>query len=139
MATHSKHHIEGFKDRVVLLYHVISSDSARKIIDTGRIMRGSQGLIGGGIYFAETPAIANHNAIHRGALIEAFVYLGMSLVVRRTRRHMRFTYLKRKYDCDSVRAESVVSQPEYAVYHWAQVCIRKIKIGSDVKYHSGKD
>lgn len=101
-------------------------------------MRGSQGLIGGGIYFAETPAIADHKAIHKGALIEAFVYVGKSLVVKEAKKDMKCTKLKSIYDCDSVRAESVVSQPEYAVYNWAQVCIRKIKIGSVVKYHSGE-
>lgn len=52
---------------------------------------------------------------------------------------MRYTDLHSVYQCDSVRVESVVSQAEYAVYNWAQVCIRKITIGKDVQYHSGKD
>ena len=41
---------------------------------------------------------------------------------------MRCTDLMSIYHCDSVRAEGVVSQPEYAVYNWAQVCIWKITI-----------
>lgn len=132
------HHYEGFPGRVVRMYHVTSPDSARAIISSGRILRGSEGLLGPAIYFADTLESANHKSNSDGAVVDAFVYLGTSLVVMRARYHMTYTAVKNVYNCDSVKAEDVVSKPEYAVYNWAQVCIRQITINGAVAYNSGK-
>ena len=57
-----KHEVEGYKNRTIRLYHVTSPDSAKAIVNSYKMLRGSTGLFGGGIYFAETEAIASHKA-----------------------------------------------------------------------------
>lgn len=128
---------EGFPGRVVRMYHGTSPDCAQAIISNGRILRGSKGMLGPAIYFADTVEVAEHKSERNGALIDAFVYLGVSLIVRRARYHMTYTAVKTVYHCDSVKAEDVVSRPEYAVYNWAQVCIREIQVNGRVEYTSG--
>ena len=130
---------EGFPGRVVRMYHGTSPDSARAIISNGRILRGPKGMLGPAIYFADTADSAVHKSEHRGAVVDAFVYLGVSLIVRRARYHMTYTAVKTVYHCDSVKAEDVVSRPEYAVYNWAQVCVREIQVNGLVEYTSGRD
>jgi len=96
-------------------------------------------MLGPAIYFADTADSAVHKSEHQGAVVDAFVYLGVSLIVCRARYHMTYTAVKTVYHCDSVKAEDVVSRPEYAVYNWAQVCIREIQVNGLVEYTSGRD
>jgi hypothetical protein len=42
------------------------------------MLRGSQGLCGGGIYFAESPSETNAKAHHKGVVLVATVRLGRS-------------------------------------------------------------
>ena len=55
----SRYEVEGCKDRVNILYHLTSADAAKAITNTGRkMLPGKGGMFGGGIYFAESVAIA---------------------------------------------------------------------------------
>lgn len=58
------------------LYHQTSPDSARAILNSGEMKRGSSGLAGGGIYFATSPAHTDHKALAKGVILECEVRLG---------------------------------------------------------------
>lgn len=64
------------------LFH---ADHAEKMIQKGKILRGSDGLFGGGIYFAESEDIASRKARNHRAMMDAFVALGRTLVSRKSR------------------------------------------------------
>lgn len=51
------------------LYHVTSVDAARAIKASGRMLRGSSGLAGGGIYFADSPQDAHRKAHRTGVCV----------------------------------------------------------------------
>lgn len=59
-----------------VLYHQTSKDSAKAILDSNKMLRGSSGLAGGGIYFATTPEHTNHKALAKGVILECEVVLG---------------------------------------------------------------
>jgi hypothetical protein len=58
------------------LYHQTSDDIADIIINDQKMLRGSDGLAGGGIYFAETPLDTDHKTLHPGTILECDVKLG---------------------------------------------------------------
>ena len=63
------------------LYHQTSKENADAILKEQRMLPGSSGLAGGGIYFAETAAHTDHKAINRGVGLEADVRLGRTKTV----------------------------------------------------------
>ena len=132
----SKYEVEGYKDRIVLLYHVTSAEAAKAIVNLGKMLRGSSGMFGGGIYFASTRDTASHKAHYTGATIEADVLLGYSLVCRQAMYNMTHRVLCKTYGCNSVKGDGCVSNPEYVVYNWAQVSLRTVTIGYEVYYES---
>lgn len=129
---------EGWEDRTISLFHVTSSEAAQSIVDSGKMLRGKTGLFGGGIYFAETVEIANKKAHFTGATIKAEVFLGFSLICRKSDYDMNFNKLIKHYGCNSVKGMGCVSWPEYVVYNWSQVSIQKVLIGDKV-YFKTKD
>ena len=62
--------------RVVELYHQTSRDVADTIVREQKMIRGSGGLAGGGIYFAESPSETMNKAHNHGAILKATVLLG---------------------------------------------------------------
>lgn len=129
---------EGEHGRVVRLFHATSPGDAEKIIAGGKILRGSEGSFGDGLYFAETEIIAKQKAPHNGAIVDAFVALGRSLICRDPRLGMDYDALTCGHRCESVKGLEGISPPEYVVYNWAQVCIREIRIGDASKWISGE-
>lgn len=89
---------------MALLYHVTSVDSAKSIVNLGKMLRGSSGMFGGGIYFALTED--SHKAHYQGAIIAADVVLGFSLVCRQVMSTMNYTVLRKEYGCDSVKRDA---------------------------------
>lgn len=115
--------IKGYPGRAKFLYHATSIEAALAITSSGRMYRGSSGMFGGGIYFARTKKVANHKSRANGAIIEAYVTIGVSLICRYSRPHMNYRTLKYTYDCDSVKAIGCVTKKEYVVYNWSQVYV----------------
>ena len=58
------------------LYHETSPEAAASILRSQRMYRGSDGLAGGGIYFAESPSEARRKAHQHGAMLKATVRVG---------------------------------------------------------------
>ena len=62
--------------RVMILYHQTHQEAAEKIRQSGRMLRGSSGRAGGGIYFATTKAETAKKTHSKGCMIVASVCLG---------------------------------------------------------------
>jgi hypothetical protein len=64
------------RNNIMTLYHQTDHDAWRQIAATGLMLRGSKGVAGGGIYFAESARETHAKAIARGVIVEALVLLG---------------------------------------------------------------
>ena len=58
------------------LYHQTSSDVAASIISDQKMLRGSGGMAGGGIYFAVSQSDTHHKAQSKGVILQVQVQLG---------------------------------------------------------------
>ena len=93
------------------------------------MIRESDGMFGGGMYFAETKQAANHKALHSGYVIHADVFVGKELRVKDyTAGKFSFTKLWRM-GYDSVWAPNGcgTGECERVVYNNDQVRIVDIK------------
>jgi len=104
----------------VRLYHQTDRAAADKILQSQRMARGSSGLAGGGIYFAESVSDTYRKAQSKGVVLSATVKLGKP------------KRLGSSGDCavsySSLQDEGydsvIVDRPggtEYVVYNWDQV------------------
>ena len=117
--------VKGNKDDIMILYHVTNAESGRLIKESNKMIRGQQGMFGGGIYFAETAQDANYKAEHRGALVTCRVYVGKCLKVKDANAgKFTFTSLYKK-GYDSVWAPNGAGngKPERVVFNWDQVVV----------------
>ena len=127
---------EGYKYRTAILYHVTSSESAKKIVNSGKMYRGASGIFGGGIYFSDTIENAYSTTIYTDAEIVASVVLGFSLICRQNDSSLTYTKLKNTYGCDSVKGIDCVNTPQYVVYNWGQINILKVIINNKIYYEA---
>lgn len=117
-----KRQTHGSETRI--LYHKTSCGSM--IWDSGKMLRGSDGAVGGAIYFAEDAATCDRKAESRGWVVKARVLTGKTKVV--TSSDMKkYTYAE-LYDqgYDSIRLIGFSSGVEFVVYNMDQVEILDI-------------
>jgi hypothetical protein len=101
------------------LYHQTDPESARAILQSQTMYRGSNGLAGGAIYFAESERDTNHKAKSHGVVLQADVHLGRSKRLSPSGEQTNYSQLKSQ-GYDSV----TIDRPggtEYAVYNYGQV------------------
>ena len=104
-----------------ILYHQTDESSAQSIISSQRMYRGTSGLAGGGIYFAETPSATDVKAHRRGVTLRAKVRVGREKVLGPDG-DSSITYsslVAQGYDSVLITGRS--SGNEYVVYNWDQV------------------
>jgi len=129
----------------VTLYHQTSSAIAQRILESGgKMCRGENGAVGGGIYLAQTPKETEWKTEHHGVVLECTMKIGN---IRKISQHDKkpvvgitfASLIKEKPDpFDSVlldRGKCLVagihkgdpSGYEYVAYSWDQVhCIRAV-------------
>jgi len=105
---------------VTTLYHQTSPSAARSIISSQQMTRGSNGLAGGGIYFAASPGDTHAKAHEHGVILAAKVKLGRVKDVVNQDSSASFASLSAE-GYDSVRINGRSSGVEYVVYNWDQV------------------
>ena len=115
----------SFSSASVWLYHQTDPDAATAILASQRMLRGSSGLVGGGIYFADSRNATQLKAHAKGWVIEARVVLGKQLVVQ----HQLFgltgsEVAARGYD--SVRVDGRKSGVEYVIYDWKKASLLSV-------------
>eukprot|EP01084_Bolivina_argentea_P088048 158962_1 len=119
-----------FGKQILTLYHVTDKKAADAISKSGRMIRGSNGMFGGGIYFAESINSAKYKSEHKGGwVIEARVLVGKTFIAKDASvGKFDFNKLQSK-QCDSVHAPngSGKGASERVVYNWDQVCIVSVK------------
>jgi len=121
-----------FGDKIITLYHVTDQKAADAIAKSQRMIRGSAGMFGGGIYFAESVKSANYKSEHKGGwVITARVLVGKEHVVSGAS-DGTFDFRKlQQMKCDSVWAPKGSGrygggESERVVYNWDQVCIESV-------------
>ena len=104
------------------LYHQTSRNVAKKIINSQRMIRGSNGIVGGGIYFAVSPADTDRKAHNNGVTLKCRVRLGkIKKIETSTQSDSDITHtnlLSSGYDSVLV---TYTSGNEHVVYNWDQV------------------
>jgi len=103
-----------------ILYHQTNQDCADKILSTGIMKRGSNGMAGGGIYFAETSDHTDHKAHRRGVILKVTVALGNTKTIDKDGDYnITFTSLiKQGYDSVKIPRDNGI---EFVVYNWDQI------------------
>lgn len=117
--------ITRLRSNQMTLYHQTDSEAAAKIAQSGKMLRGSTGLAGGGIYFATSKEHTQHKALHFGKMLTCNVMLGNVKVIS-------------KYGDSSITFKKLISEGydsvciprdngyEYVVYNHDQVSILNI-------------
>eukprot|EP01083_Nonionella_stella_P026508 73006_1 len=116
-----------FGKKIMKLYHITDAASAKLIWQKHKMIRGSAGMFGGGIYFAETVQAAKHKAHKKGVLITAKVFVGKEKVVMNFNGG-QFTFQSlQSTGYDSVNAPKGAGngEAERVVYNFDQVCVIK--------------
>ena len=102
------------------LYHQTSYDVAKLIISSQKFKRGSDGIAGGGIYFATSASDTDHKAHNKGIILKAKVKLGNILTISQYGdKTITFRCLLNK-GYDSVKIPRS-GGTEYVVYSYDQV------------------
>ena len=119
-----------FGSKILTLYHVTDKKAANAIAKSGKMIRGKDGMFGGGIYFAESVESANYKSEHKGGwVITARVLVGKEHVVKGASAG-KFDYQKlQSMGFDSIHAPngSGGGKSERVVYNYDQVCIVSVK------------
>jgi len=113
---------------ILTLYHQTDPIAADVIQSSGRMLRGRNGLAGGGIYFAVTPEETNGKAQRHGCIIACEVRLGKVLTLGPSGNRDITHYKLKKMGYDSVK----ILRPggiEHVVYSYEQVRIQGKKWG----------
>ena len=113
---------EGLPGRRMELFHMTSEDNCRAIISSKRMLPGSGGMFGAGIYFCDNKQDCLYKARSKGVTLRCLVQLGRSLICKSADSALSMTKV-RQVGCTSIKAPGgyAVSKTEYAVYEPWQV------------------
>jgi hypothetical protein len=111
---------ECSSSNIVTLYHETSADFAYSILRSQTFKCGDKGLVGGGIYFAESKADTRHKAQNRGVILKARVNLGRIKTVQHGNESGVNARTVQKENFDSVRLNRYRGT-EYCVYDSSRV------------------
>jgi hypothetical protein len=118
-STHSREHRLA-QGATITLFHQTDQSCADAICSSQRMERGSDGVAGGGIYFAASAEATHGKAHRRGVILSARVRLGRSLRLPASGDgSLTFQQLlARGYDSVIIDRHGGT---EYVVYNWDQV------------------
>eukprot|EP00938_MAST-03A_sp_MAST-3A-sp1_P000383 g383.t1 len=113
----------------ITLYHLTSISAGKAIKKSGKMLRGSKGWFGGGIYFAKSIAIcARKSKNGTDCVIKAEVNMGTALLIDANTCKTTYTYTKlKKMGCNSVLATGIKTGDEFVVFNYGQVKILSVK------------
>lgn len=119
--TNKNYSIAGSSGLILKLYHMTDVIGVAGIHDIQMMKISVKGMLGKGIYFAETPEQASDKAEHKGILLEVLVRVGRMIVLTREWNHALTLDMIREVGCDSVKSVLHNTGPEYVVYDPDQV------------------
>ena len=113
-------HQQDLRERTAagtVLFHQTDPNTADIILQTQHMLPGTDGLAGGGIYFATTQQLTGHKAHRRGVILKASVRLGKIHTLEKNGDPSMSLAKLRTMGFDSVCiARAVQSGQEYVVY-----------------------
>lgn len=119
--TNKDYSISGYKGLLLILYHITDANSARAIEASQMMKPGSSGMLGGGIYFADTKEAAQKKAQRHGVVLKCLVKVGKIMVLKQDRNtHITHNDLK-ALGVNSIKGVEYRSGSEYVVYKPSQV------------------
>ena len=110
----------GYEGHTLTLYHQTDEAGARSILSEQKMLRGSSGLAGGGIYFAESPSATEGKAHQHGVILRARVRVGRYMETSSPDSDMTYSRL-RSMGYDSVKITGRRTGIEWVVYNHGQV------------------
>ena len=123
------------------VYHQTGETAAIAILKSQNMLRGSNGLVGGGIYFASAPPQTRGKAHDTGVMLKCTVQLGNPKNVDATKYRNtnvswpKFTHSSLKNDgFDSVMITGLDTGVEFVVYNSSQVRTIEWQGGTDVRH-----
>lgn len=119
--TRRNYSISGYPELILKLYHETDELGVAGIHDIQMMKAGSDGMLGGAIYFAETPEEARAKSEHKGIMLEVLVRVGWILVLTREANHSLSKEMIQSVGCDSVKSIGHLTGPEYVVYDPDQI------------------
>ena len=113
---------EGLPGRQMQLFHMTSEDKCRAIVASNKMLPGSRGMFGAGIYFCDKARDCLGKAHSTGVTLRCLVQLGRSLICKAADSSLSMAKVRR-VGCTSIKAPGgyAVSRTEYAVYEPWQV------------------
>lgn len=118
-----------FGNEIKELYHI--TKFGEEIRESGEMFRGSDGAVGGGIYFASSDHKCTGKANSAGWLVKARVLTGKAKEVDTDDlKDYTFTMLQRK-GYDSIKLKGFSTGTEYVVYNKDQVELISVEEHSD--------
>jgi hypothetical protein len=117
--------LTGRRGEIKTLYHQTSPECSRMILRSQSFHCGAKGMLGGGIYFAESAEETNRKSTHKGAIIKAQVIVGIQLRVQGVWNHMDLNFVRPK-GAETLRGEGYSSGydmlfmnlNEYSIYQF---------------------
>lgn len=120
--------------RVRTLFHQTSKQNADAIMKQQRMLPGSCGVAGGGMYCAEKAADTDHKATNRGVVLKADVRLGRTKTVSENGACFTTFHSLRREGYDSVLIPRHNGR-EFVVYHPDQVTNVRLHALRHVQVH----
>jgi hypothetical protein len=122
--------LTGQHGDIKTLYHQTNAEFS-KIIEDNQIMKiGRKGMLGAGIYFAETAAETRGKARQEGVMIEAQVIVGIQLRVKGAWNDMNLNFIQQR-GAETVRGEGYRTGVEYVIYEPDRIVNIRIISGAD--------
>jgi hypothetical protein len=109
-----------FHSETKTLYHATELETAQEIVRSGTMIPSTKGMLGPGIYFAETMEGAKVKCRHKGAVLEMDVALGNPLVTDKAWSTLN-EQVVRRCGFDSVKEIGFRTGTEYVVYSASRV------------------
>ena len=113
--------VSGYEDLVLMLYHITDIESANAIEASQKMIPGKAGMLGAGIYFADSEEAAARKAIHKGVVLKCLVRVGRIMVLTREHNHGITPDMLAKLGLDSIKGVEYNTGSEYVVYKSEQV------------------
>ena len=119
--TKKDYSVSGFEGLILMLYHVTDIGSARAIEASQKMIPGKDGMLGAGIYFADSEEEAARKTHHKGVILKCLVRVGRIMVLTREHNHGITSDMLARLGVDSIKGVEYNTGSEYVVYKSEQV------------------
>ena len=113
--TKKDYSVSGFEGLILMLYHVTDTGSANAIEASQKMIPGKAGMLGAGIYFADSEEAAAKKALHTGVVLKCLVRVGRIMVLTREHNYGITPDMLARLSVDSIKGVEYNTGSEYVV------------------------